>query len=99
MPNVKTPEFKRLLHVFHANVHADSLYRPQRYTGQVTLFKTADQDSTWGWGDIAARGVELHQIPGHHMNVLRPPQVQLLAEKMSACLAQPDGVTTLRPLA
>jgi len=89
MPNFKTPEFKRLLQVFQANVQADSRYRPQRYSGRVTLFKTAarHQDSTRGWDDIAANGVELHQIPGHHMNVLRPPQVQVLAEKLSACLA------------
>jgi thioesterase domain-containing protein len=98
LPNFKTSEFKRLLQVFQANVRADSRYRPQRYPGQVTLFKTAHQDSTWGWGDIAANGVELHQIPGHHMNVLRPPQVQVLAEKLSACLAQPDEVITRYPL-
>jgi thioesterase domain-containing protein/acyl carrier protein len=83
----KTPEFKRLLQVFQANVRADSRYRPQRYPGQVTLFKTAQQDSTGGWGDIAANGVKLHQIPGHHMNILRPPHVKILAEKLSACLA------------
>jgi thioesterase domain-containing protein/SAM-dependent methyltransferase len=93
----KTSEFKRLLQVFQANVKADSRYRPQRYPGQVTLFKTAHQDSTGGWGDIAANGVELHQIPGHHMNVLRPPQVQVLAEKLSACLAQPDEVIAPYP--
>jgi amino acid adenylation domain-containing protein len=90
LPNFKTSEFKRLLQVFQANVRADSHYRPQRYPGQLTLFKTAQQDSTWGWGDIAADGVALHQIPGQHMNVLRPPQVQVLAEKLSACLTQPD---------
>jgi thioesterase domain-containing protein len=99
-PNFKTSEFKRLLQVFHANVRADSRYRPQRYPGRVTLFKTetVHPDSTWGWGDIAANGVELHQIPGHHMNVLRSPQVQVLAEKLSACLAQPDEVITPYPL-
>jgi thioesterase domain-containing protein len=86
----KTSEFKRLIQVFQANVQADSRYRPQKYRGQVTLFKTAHQDSTWGWGDIAADGVALHQIPGHHMNLLRPPQVQVLAEKLLACLTQPD---------
>ncbi len=94
LPNFKTSEFKRLLQVFQANVRADSRYRPQRYPGQVTLFKTAHQDSAWGWGDIAADGVELHQIPGHHMNVLHPPQVQALAEKLLACLTQPDEVIT-----
>jgi thioesterase domain-containing protein len=98
LPNFKTSEFKRLLQIFRANVQADSRYRPKRYAGQLTLFKTADQDSTWGWGDIAADGVELHQIPGHHMNMLRPPQVQVLAEKLSACLAQADSVMTLAPL-
>jgi amino acid adenylation domain-containing protein len=89
--NFKWSELKHLIQVFRANVRADIRYRPQRYLGQVTLFKTAQQDSTWGWGDIAANGVELHQLPGHHMNVLRPPQVQILAEKLSACLAQPDS--------
>jgi len=99
-PKFKTSEFKRLLQVFQANVQADSRYRPQRYPGQVTLFKTTTrhQDSTWGWGDIAANGVELYQLPGHHMNVLRPPQVQVLAEKLSACLAQPDEVINPYPL-
>jgi thioesterase domain-containing protein/acyl carrier protein len=96
-PKFNSSEFKRLLQVFQANVKADSRYRPQRYPGQVILFKTADQDSTLGWGDIAAEGVELHQIPGHHMNVLRPPQVQVLAEKLSASLSQSDEVITPSP--
>src|SRR6185295_3351505 len=89
-PKFQTSEFKRLLMVFQANVRADSRYRPQRYPGRVTLFKTSQQDSTWE--DIAADGVELHLIPGHHMNVLRSPQVQVLADKLSACLAQRDEV-------
>ena len=95
----QSSELKRLLQVFQANVRADSRYKPQRYPGQVTLFKTATRyrDLTWGWGDIAANGVELHQIPGHHMNLLRAPQVQVLAEKLSACLAQPDGAITPYP--
>jgi thioesterase domain-containing protein len=97
LPTFKTSEFKRLLQVFQANVRADSRYRLQRYPGQVILLKTADQDSTWGWGEIAANGVELHQVPGHHMNVLRPPQVQVLAEKLSACLSRPDEVITPYP--
>ncbi|MBV7336777.1 amino acid adenylation domain-containing protein [Chloroflexi bacterium TSY] len=90
----QSSELKRLLQVFQANVRADSRYKPQRYAGRVTLFKTATKyrDLTWGWGDIAANGVALHQIPGHHMNLLRSPQVQVLAEKLSACLVQPDAL-------
>jgi amino acid adenylation domain-containing protein len=101
LSNFRRSEFRRLFRVFQANVRADSHYRPQRYAGRVTLFKTATEhpDSTWGWGEIAADGVELHQISGHHMNVLRPPQVQVLAEELSACLAQPDEVITPYSLA
>ena len=77
---------RRLLRVFQANVRADRRYRPQRYPGKVTLFNTTHQVSTWS--DIASGGVELHQIPGQHMNILRPPQVQILAKKLSACLSQ-----------
>jgi thioesterase domain-containing protein len=85
-PNFKTSEFKRLLHVFQENVRADSRYKPQKYAGPVTLFTTADQDSTRAWSRIAVNGIELHQISGHHMNLLHPPQVQALAEKLSAVL-------------
>ena len=94
LPNFNTSEFKRLLQVFQANVRADSRYRPEKYPGRVTLFKTAHQDSTWGWGDVAANGVEVHQLPGHHMNVLRPPHVQVLAQKLLACLVPPADVIT-----
>src|SRR5205823_2936664 len=99
LPSLKTSEFKSLLQVFKANVLADSYYRPQRYPGRVTLFRTASgpPDSTWGWGDIAANGVALHQIPGHHMNVLRPPQAQILADKLSAYLDK--TIPTERPTA
>ena len=50
LPNFKTSEFKRLLQVFQANVRADSRYRPQRYPGQVTLFKTASIKTQPGAG-------------------------------------------------
>jgi thioesterase domain-containing protein len=92
LANFKTSELKRLLQVFRANVVADGHYRPQRYPGRITLFRTAagHPDSTWGWGDIAANGVALHLMPGNHMNVLRPPQAQVLAEKLSAYLDNSD---------
>jgi thioesterase domain-containing protein len=100
LPNSKPSELKHLLQVFKANVVADSHYRPQRYPGRVTLFRTAagPPASTWGWGDIAADGVELHPMPGHHMNVLRPPQAQILAEKLSACLDKTIPIVQLQPL-
>ncbi|MCB0207970.1 MAG: acyltransferase domain-containing protein [Anaerolineae bacterium] len=96
-PNFKAPEIRCLLRVLRANDQAGRRYSPQPYPGQVTLFKTASShpNDTWGWEAISAGGVELHSIPGHHMNVLRSPQVQVLAEKLSACLAQPAETVSL----
>lgn len=47
---------------------------------------------------IAADGVKLYRIPGHHMNVLRPPQMQVLAEKLLARLTPSDEVVSLNQL-
>ena len=33
-----------------------------------------------------AEGVEIHLIPGSHRSVIKEPNVQLLAEKLKACL-------------
>ncbi|MCB0194366.1 MAG: hypothetical protein KDJ65_20620 [Anaerolineae bacterium] len=92
-----TPEGARLLRVLRANLRAGRRYQPQPYPGQVTLFKTAVSlpSTTWGLGDIAQGGIELHAIPGHHMNVLRSPQVEVLAELLADCLAQPDNGKSL----
>ncbi|MCB0214136.1 MAG: hypothetical protein KDJ52_32660 [Anaerolineae bacterium] len=91
--NFDTPGVQRLLRVLQANIQAGRQYKPERYPGQVTLFKTAinHRGVTWGWGDVATGGIELHSLPGHHMNLLRSPQVEVLAEQLAACLAQPNG--------
>ena len=83
------PEFKQLRRVLCANTQAGRYYRPQRYPGRVTLLKTTTQyhqSETWGWGDIAEYGVDIQQISGHHMNILRQPYVQILAKELKNCL-------------
>lgn len=72
-------------------------YRLRLYPGQATLFKALDEqiggvslkiDPTMGWGEIIQGGLEIHRIPGTHLNMLQEPQVQVLAEKLQACLTQ-----------
>jgi thioesterase domain-containing protein len=61
------------------------------YPGQVTLFR-ATGENDWrlpkdlGWGAVAGGGVELHQLPGDHGQVLAEPNVSLLAEELDECL-------------
>ncbi|MEH2034162.1 MAG: AMP-binding protein [Nostoc sp.] len=86
------PAARRLFQVIQANNLALLKYKPQPYPGKVTLFRTSKQtgknpqDATLGWGDLAIGGVEIHQIPGNHLNLVLPPHVEVLAEKLKACL-------------
>ena len=66
-------------------------YTPQVYDGPVTLFwASADLrtsiDLVEGWRALAGGGIEVHEIPGSHLNIIKEPHVQNLAEKLSACL-------------
>ena len=66
-------------------------YVPQVYDGQVTLFWAssdlrASYDLVSGWNILAQRGMELHEIPGNHLNIIKEPHVTVLAKKLNECL-------------
>ncbi|MCP2728618.1 acyltransferase domain-containing protein [Symplocastrum sp. BBK-W-15] len=88
----RQPNVSRMLRVILSNFQSSGNYLPSVYSGKIHLFRTneklweVDQDSTFGWSHLAKGGVEIHQIPGHHLNVLRTPNVQVVAEKLKACI-------------
>lgn len=66
-------------------------YTPQVYDGQVTLFwASADLrtsiDLVAGWRALAGGGMEVHEIPGSHLDIVKEPHVQELAAKLVRCL-------------
>jgi len=66
-------------------------YVPQMYDGKVTLFWAssdlrASYDLVSGWNVLAQRGMELHEIPGNHLNIIKEPHVGVLAKKLNECL-------------
>lgn len=88
----RQPNVNRLLRVVLKNFLASGDYVPSVYADKIHLFRTnkklwgVEQDNTLGWRHFAKKGVEIHQIQGHHLNVLRTPNVQVLAQKLKACL-------------
>ncbi|MFB2968337.1 amino acid adenylation domain-containing protein [Aerosakkonema sp. BLCC-F183] len=80
---------KSIFKVFQANSAATVSYVPQVYPGKITLFKSSDrtsitnQDPTMGWSKLSATVVEVHQVPGNHLTMLRKPNVRVLAEQLS----------------
>ena len=70
-------------------------YEAQPYPGRVTLFRATTPlsfidmptDLELGWGPLAEAGVEVHEIPGTHREIMREPNVGHLAREVSRCLA------------
>lgn len=78
-----------------ANQRAVDAYRPQPYPGPITVFRAADnlRDSTeairtgLGWADVAHGGLEVVDVPGGHMSMLSPGNVQVMAQHVKTSLA------------
>lgn len=81
-----------LLRVFLANMQATNAYTPQPYTGSLTLVRTGQtfgshgQSPDLGWRSLAMGGVTIYRTPGHHLNLLKQPNVQVLAGRLRALL-------------
>jgi amino acid adenylation domain-containing protein len=81
-------------------------YVPKVYDGRVTLFWASGDlrtsiDLVAGWRALAGGGMEVHEIPGSHLDIIKEPHVQDLAAKLSSCLehaqayqpgAEPEGL-------
>ena len=67
-------------------------YDVQPYEGQVTLFRVKEKsvgslDDPYAiWWRVAAGGVDLREISGDHLSLLKEPQVRLLAEQLNDTL-------------
>ena len=68
---------------------AQAAYVPKTYYGHITLFRAGETppgyhvDPQLGWGKIAAGGLEIYRVPGHHVAIVESP---ILAEKLRDCL-------------
>ena len=66
-------------------------YVPKIYPGKATLFWANEDlrgtyDVEAGWNFLVQGGVEIHNIPGNHLDIVKEPYVQVLAEKLKACI-------------
>ncbi len=67
-------------------------YEFKPYYGNVTLINAEKHpigiipDATLGWGEIVKGEIDIHEIPGHRLSMLKQPSVQLLAAKLKTAL-------------
>lgn len=67
-------------------------YRPKPYSGQVALFLAEVSlvrysGALWGWPSVVANGLKVYTVPGSYVSILKEPNVQILAQHLTACLA------------
>jgi thioesterase domain-containing protein len=83
------------LHEAHLKANRD--YVPQVYSGRAILFRSEplegwlewwSVDPQLGWGGLFTEGLEVHEVPGNHVNMFSEPYVRVLAEKLQASLDQ-----------
>lgn len=81
----------------HNRITAD--YVPGVYPGQVLVFRATDlmelegsgapraeRPSHLGWQKYTSRPVRIVDVPGNHVTMMQPPNVQTLARRLSECL-------------
>ncbi len=88
---------RALRNVRQACATAAAAYDVQPYDGQVTLFRVKEKsagslDDPYAiWWRVAAGGVDLREISGDHLSLLKEPQVRLLAEELNDALDHPSS--------
>jgi thioesterase domain-containing protein len=95
---------RRFVELLRSDLRATQNYGLHRYPGRITFFKanetpaatSPDPDPTMGWSEWAGGGVEVHVVPGNHANLMYEPHVEVLAEKLTACLNQAQSAEVLR---
>jgi len=86
------PQARRFVRVLRSDLRATQDYGLRLYPGRITFFKAsevltgASSDPTMGWSEWASGGVEVHVVPGNHANLMYQPHVEVLAQKLTACL-------------
>jgi aspartate racemase len=88
--NVDLPiqvQHRKLIEAFYA---AHWNYVPQVYPGKITLFLCSEfwLKQSPGLEKMAGGGLEVHEVPGYHNFLFQDPYIQVLYEKLQACIEQ-----------
>jgi amino acid adenylation domain-containing protein len=87
-PDLSREHFGHFVHILKTHTEAWRRYTPQKYPGQITLFRASQQPAEssdapdLGWGEFAAEGVEVIHIEGDHLSLITEPLVSIVAEKL-----------------
>ena len=77
----------RLRHTYIIDMYnrAVKSYQVKPYNGRITLLRTVESSGPvdMGWAPLAKGGVEIHEVPGNHYNMVKEPHVAHLARELA----------------
>jgi thioesterase domain-containing protein len=95
---MRLPAVRRILYVLRCHLGVVRHFRPQPYSGRLTLLR-ADQQvvrqfytgKTLGWDDLVAGGMEVYQVSGNHATLFQEPHIEAVAEVLKACIEKAEA--------
>ena len=90
-------QVRRFLRCMRVNLSSASRYAPNAYAGDITVFQARERLSAAevpvserlaGWSDLVRGELRVRQVPGHHLNLLSSPSVDVVAEGLREELAR-----------
>ena len=93
--------FLRTTEVREVNYSASRRYVPRVYQGRITAILSEQQviysrDDRLQWDDIAVEGVEVYRVPGREEDMLKEPNVAILAQHVTASLEKSRTLSAAR---
>lgn len=86
----------RRVQVREENWRAMQEFRPRRFDGRITLFKTThvndkvERPADYGWTSVARDGLDIVAVNGHHLALFAPENIDSLARALAAAIARSD---------
>jgi amino acid adenylation domain-containing protein/non-ribosomal peptide synthase protein (TIGR01720 family) len=97
-PGAESGQFKAMVDVFKANVHANTHYQPQgRINAPIVLFRAREQpqdlvqSEDLDWSPYTAEKVTVEWTPGTHFTMFSEPHVKQLAAQLKSYLHAMTG--------
>ncbi|MEI6226976.1 MAG: alpha/beta fold hydrolase, partial [Deltaproteobacteria bacterium] len=72
-------------------------YEIRPYSGELVLFRARDESvagpANLGWGDLAAGGLRVEDVPGDHHSLAEEPHVRVLGTKLEVFLQRAESLS------
>lgn len=84
----------RRIQVREENWRAMQIYQPARFPGRITLFKArsasdkVELPGDYGWSKVAGKGLETISVPGSHLVLFEPGNIESLAISLHLALSR-----------